>query len=1121
MRYPKHPLLGSLPPGKGVVQASAGTGKTYLLERMVVDFILQGVPLEKILLVTYTDKAALELKTRIRQILETLVSLEVPAHPVPDPAWDLGPDELALLGQALRSFDRASHSTIHSFCQRVLVDGAFEGGALLRQELADGKTLFDRAFRELLRTRFKGAPEAAQLFAEVLRGGWSVERLQGILEAAHGDRAQLLPEAFDLAPILARFQPAWLEAPASLETAFRAARVDGRKITPAMVRLPAFVELMASRPTPFAFLKGWDSEYLMTCCEKLTEGPGHDLGLWLQETQGGRIPAELLVVRLLLPPIQRRVAELKAAEGLYDYDDIILQTLQALQAPSGAGLVERVREKFSIAIIDEFQDTDQDQWKIFETLFNQDSHRLFVIGDPKQAIYGFRGGDLPTYHQAVKAILGAEAPRNLTENYRSTPAMIEAYNLLFTGGTGPEDWFFRDRTVYPLEAVVRAGNPNLEATTHAGAPLAPVTLLCIPRAAGGEHTRRQVAAILAREIKDLVQAGVVLTDTRKGLATVLGYGDVRVLVGTGNEGRLVARALARLGVPCVAFKQRGLFQTDEAKDLRDVLRAVEQPRDPGCRGRAMLTPFFGYRLADLEGLSAMPEDHPVLQRLQDWRKLGQERQFSQLLEAMLRDSGLIERLRLQSGNERALTNYLHLAELLAGTTGAFDLAAMTRQLHRWIEGQEQPAGEDPELQRLEGQDDAVQVMTLHASKGLEGGIVAVFAHSEGRKNVLHRFYQDGRRCATFGAGAALYEKEIELETNAEEERLMYVALTRAKAHLILPCYLEETKKGEPIHPKSDYRVVNRRIRALATVDPSHPELFCRKEVGLGGGPGTRTQAVDLSGWTLPELKPAPVFPYEQARQGARPTFNASYSSIMTRLKHLARRADSPPVELETEPAELPAKAEGLPRGPQTGQSIHELLEVEDTAQAMALDFRPWWQEPARRSRVRALLAEHDLAPRWDEPAAQMVHAALRVPLPDRAGPGAPLGVHDHLLREMGFQARFLDTGDFLNGSMDAVYERDGLAWFLDWKTDTLAAFDEDTMAAHVEEHFTVQCRIYTRVLLDWLGILDEAGYERRFGGIHYVFLRGGPAVLTFRPSWAEVQAWEPYFRELHEKVAHA
>jgi exodeoxyribonuclease V beta subunit len=348
---------------------------------------------------------------------------------------------------------------------------------------------------------------------------------------------------------------------------------------------------------------------------------------------------------------------------------------------------------------------------------------------------------------------------------------------------------------------------------------------------------------------------------------------------------------------------------------------------------------------------------------------------------------------------------------------------------------------------------------------------------------------------------------------------MYVALTRAKAQLILPCFLAE-KAGVALHPPSAYQVVNRRLRSIALDGGFRPDLFSRADAGPGEAAGPGTRDADLSGWTLPALPSAPVPDYAAARRRARPAFTTSYSALERCLEHQAPRPDAAPADPEPDAPGAEARAYALPRGAQTGQAVHELIELEDPAPSPA--FGPWWQDPARRARVRAALAEHGLAPQWDEEAAHMVHAALTVPLPARDGGAAPLGVHQHLLREMGFLARFLDTGDFLTGFMDAVYQRDGLAYFLDWKTNTLPEYGPAAVAAFVREHFTVQARIYTRVLLDYLGIRDEAGYQRRFGGIHYVFLRESPpAVHTFRPTWAEIAGWEPDLRELHRMVAHA
>ena len=1123
-RYPKPALLASLPPRSGVVQASAGTGKTYLLERMVVDFLLQGVPLEQILVVTYTDKAALELRTRIRQMLDTLVALEQDSGPAEDPAWEIEEPQRALLRQALRSFDQATIATIHGFCRRVLVEGAFEGGSLLRQELADGARLFEQAFRELVRLKFQPGPGARTMFEDVLAAEWSMEKLHGLLDEAGRERGRMLPDPAPLAGVLARFDPAWVDGE-GLAAELAALKIHGGTRNAALKRIPILKALMDRRPSPFTFLGGWDFTGLQACCLQLPPGPGLRLGQWLEATQGASLPPENLVIEALLPPIRAKVAEFKAAEGLFDHDDSILQVLRALRGPSAGTLVERIQAKYRIALIDEFQDTDQAQWQIFQCLFGGDGQRLYIIGDPKQAIYGFRGGDLPTYRQALASILAGAEPLELLHNFRSTPQVIEAYNDLFTGGATPEERFFRDGTVYPPGRAVQCGNPGLGAVTGAGAPVPPVRILRMATLTGGKSLQRRVAAVLAREIRDVVTAGVQFQDRAEPERDRrLHYGDVKVLVGTLKEGRLVAQALGRIGVPCVAFKQKGLFQSDQALDLLDLLRAVADPGDPGRRARALLTPFFGYRPADLDGLPALPEDHPVLRRLQDWHQLGRQRQFPQLLDAILERSGLVRRLRLASGNERALTNFLHLAELLsaAGGHGAADLEGLVRLLQRWVEQRELPPGEDAELQRLEGQDRAVQILTLHASKGLEAGIVAVMDLGRGKAPVLFRFHQDGQRCFTLGdAGKAAFQGPILEEANGERERLMYVALTRAKVQLILPCFLVAKADGSPVHPPSAYQVVNRRLRAIALDDAYRPDLYHRADVDLAEDAGPLAEAVDLSGWTMPALPAGPAHDYARARRAARPAFTTSYSALERQLKHRAAPADAAPADLEPDAPEAPARAYALPRGAQTGQAIHELIEGEDTAQAMALAFAPWWQDPGRRARVRGILALHGLAAPWDEEAARVVHGALTVPLPTLGGAAAPLGDHQHLLREMAFLARFLDTGDFLTGYMDAVYQRDGRAYFLDWKTNTLPGYGPAHLAACVAEHFTVQAKIYTRVLLDFLGILDAAGYERRFGGIHYVFLRDSPAAVhTFRPAWAEIQGWERDFRELHQMVAH-
>ena len=387
---------------------------------------------------------------------------------------------------------------------------------------------------------------------------------------------------------------------------------------------------------------------------------------------------------------------------------------------------------------------------------------------------------------------------------------------------------------------------------------------------------------------------------------------------------------------------------------------------------------------------------------------------------------------------------------------------------------------------------------------------------------LYRFHLGTQRAYTVGSKSGPYEQQIREEEAGEQDRLMYVGLTRAKALLILPCAILDTAKGQASHPASAYKVVNRRLRTLADQPAFRPDLFQRCAPTIPEKRDRTREAVDLSAWRMPACPAPEPVDYATARREARPSFTTSYTQLERILKQQAPPVDTLLADREPDAPDTPASAgDVLPRGSQTGQAIHELIEEEDSAAAMTQAFPAWWESPRRQETVRFTLSGHGLEPRWDEPAARMVHAALTVPLPNRDGSAAPLGVHDLLLREVAFLSRFEDTGDFLEGYMDAVYVRDGLTYFLDWKTNTVPPYSPEVLEAFYEEHFSIQAKIYTLVLLDHLHLDDEASYERGFGGIHYVFLRATPPALhSFRPAWATIQTWRQDLQALHTKVAH-
>ncbi len=1130
IRYARPAALAQLPAERGVIEASAGTGKTFTLERLVVDLLLRGRKLEEILVVTFTEKATLELNTRIRTMLETLAGLTVtPEKPVlapGDPAWELTPERQQDLAKALRSFDRATISTIHGFCRQVLQDGAFEGGSLLRQELVDGRSLFGRAFRSLLRTDFNREPHALFLRGVARDGGWSPERLEDFLWEVHQEEGHLEPGPVALDALLADLPEEILGAEAEiLQSLLTTPGVHASTKKAAPRRVPELIGLLASRPSAFELAAAWDYDGLTTASQKLPEGPGLALGRWLARVQSLLPTAESILAHTLLEPTRARLESLKAEEGLFDFKDMVHRVRDALRSGEpGAALARRLAARFQVALIDEFQDTDAAQWEIFRRIFLDQGLPIYVIGDPKQGIYGFRGGDLPTYEDAREAILGTAQPVELTENHRSTPAIIDAYNHLLTHQTPP---FFNAPNRYPTP--VTCGKQDLRFRNEAGDDLPPVRVLAV-RHAPKAPVYRTIAHTLALEIRELITGGAYLgpeeafekAETRAKVR--LGYRDVQVLVAKRKEGLMLAEALREAGIPYAFYKQDKLFETEEALDLLDLLRAIEQPRDRGRLARALLTPFFGYGPEALEGLPELAEGHPVLERLQGWRELALARAFPQLLDELIHGSGLTARLRLALQGDRALTNHLHLAELLiaAAREGSRDLADLIRLLSQWREGTAFPPGEEGSLQRLEAEPDAVQILTMHQSKGLEAPIVALFGFTGPNNQAkVHRYHENHRRCLWLGSKSGPKESFIKEEDDREAERLLYVALTRAEGRLLLPCFFEETGRSKI---SGVYRALNPVLRTVV-LGAEAPHLF---EVGeLRRDPSERPAPpapLDLSTWVPPVVPAGPPVDYESARRAARPVLTTSYTHLSGWAKEHGASAGAFERHGEQDQRGVALPPGDLPGGARTGQMMHALLEELDVEAAAAGDFEAWWTS-ARRSWAIYVLRRFGFDEAWAEPAARRAFQAVQVPLPDRDGKAAPLLAHDpgRLVREMGFLATYFEEPDFLTGAMDAVFQREGRTYILDWKNDLLDAYDGPALEAHVRHRYAIQVQLYTWVVLRWLRIETEAEYEAQFGGLHYVFLRGlpGQGVWFHRPTWIEVQGWQRDLLNLHTELTHA
>ena len=952
-----------------------------------------------------------------------------------------------------------------------------------------------------------------------------MESLEDLLWIAHSDGGEIHPRPEDWYPVRARFEAAWASRLPEIVAGWRQAKVHGSTVTAAEQRLApllACVQGAASDLELALALAKLDLASLLKAAEHPGQvGISRTFGDWLQAFSASAPTAEAVLARAFLPSIQDEMDRRCREEGLFTFSRMIQGVVDALGSED---LVRRLARRFDLVLVDEFQDTDPRQWEIFHRVFAA-SGRMILIGDPKQAIYGFRGGDLPTYQRACADLLQGQPPARLEQNHRSTPDMIEAHNELLLG-PGREDStaFFSDPGLY--RSPILCGNPALEA--RAGdARIPPVDLFRVDKASGARLWRRAALA-LARHLKHLKEAGIRFGENlgRAGeTGRRLGYGDMQILVGKASEGELLARTLRAEGVPCAFYKQKGLFSTREVEEWLDVLRAVDAPRDRSRQAPAFLSRFFGCTLEDLAGLPELPEDHPASVRLLEWNALARQHRYPELVTALLEGSGLTRRLLLCEEGLRALVNFRHVGELLleAATRETVRLEDLVRRLEGWRSGTEAPPSEEGDLQRLEGEEEAVQILTLHAAKGLQAPIVAIFAFGKGRTTSAHRFHAGGKRCLHLGPlppGRAGLKELVAREADEERQRLLYVAMTRAQAKLVLFAFEERRTDKTFKLLEGAYEVLNRVLLARG------PEGLPSALFEVMDLPFVRLEALaetpppDLAALRLPSL-PVPDLPdYASLRFRARPRVTTSYTALQHQLEEAFRGP---------RPQGLPSAPDPLPGGAHVGQALHELLAWADLGLVRETAGGTWTRQPGVQAAIEAALDLHGIPGRCAERVGQLVHTALSAPLP--LGPsGGSLRVCGaaRCLRETDFLTRWLEPDrsperDLLNGSIDLLCEQDGRAYLLDWKSNRLPDYTFASLDACVQASYLLQARIYLKASLAFLDIRDEADYERRFGGILYVFLRGLPEGGTWfhRPSWPEAIAWQQDLERLHQEVIHA
>ncbi len=1167
--------------GSRLIEASAGTGKTFTISALYLRLVLghgdehsafgrELLPPD-ILVVTFTDAATQELRDRIRARLVEAAQAYRGELAAPDPLlvqlladtdtaqW---PSCARKLDIAAQWMDQAAVSTIHSWCQRMLREHAFDSGSLFTQTLeTDQRELLAEVARDYWRLHCYHLHGAALNWVDShwhqpdLLLGRARVLLDQPLPAAEQDLQVLIDSGLQQAERqLVELKAPWLgwvdELEALLEQAREAKAFNGTKMN--RVHLAGWLDKLRSwaadvdqlkleigkgfeRLTPDGLAEIWKTGLP-------PQHPALDVMVGLQAELAAIRGPEQAALRHAAAWIKQRFESEKRRRAQMGFDDMLTRLDAALQGDNGERLAQVIRQQFPVALIDEFQDTDPLQYRIFDRIYRVESNdqdsALLLIGDPKQAIYAFRGADIFTYLSARAATAGRH--ENLDTNFRSSDAMVAAVNRVFEHAEAqfPRAAFlFREADENPLPFLPVKARGRKEVWSIAGQPAPALTAWYLPSEAplSAELYRQQMAERCASAMADMLLAGqrgdAGFAHPERGLQPVR-PADMAVLVRTGREAQAIRQALAARGVRSVYLSDKdSVLNTQQAQDLLRWLCACAEPGNDRLLRAALASTTLGLSWAELELLN---QDERLweqrVDQFRDYRRRWQRQGVLPMLHRLLHDFQLPARLLLQSDGERSLTNLLHLAELLQRAARELDgEQALIRHLRELIQQAGEGAGEDQVL-RLESDAELVKVVTIHKSKGLEYPLVFLpfISHSRPAKKGEPVRVHDGERSRLELEPDDATLRQADQERLGEDLRLLYVALTRARHACWLG--LADLKSGQ-----SKASVLHRSAIAylLAGGEP-----LPASEALVGWLQAWQPDGTALSVAPAPDIGQQCYQPLlaQSAELSARtPTHKrfaswwiGSYSALTISNEQPALPVDSALAERMTDDERqsrfVPLrKSESptihrFPRGPQPGTFIHGLLELAAAegfaalaAPAQALD----WLYPRCQRRGWG-----DWAPCLSEWLSSLLRRPGLVPETELALAALPPGQYQSEMEFM-FSAAHVDVQqidqlvcadtlhgvarsplqrDRLNGLfkgfIDLVFEHGGRYYVLDYKSNWLgqgpADYSDAAMATAMAEHrYDLQYVFYILALHRQLRArLPNYDYDRHMGGAIYWFVRG-------------------------------
>ncbi len=1158
--------LNQLPlSGIRLIEASAGTGKTYTIASLYLRLLLErGLSVKQILVVTFTNAATEELRDRIRkrmrEALQQLQGCDEQADPTLQQILDgIADKKIAVqtLKDAITLMDEAAVFTIHGFCQRMLSENAFESGSLFDADFITDEGDYLRAIAEdFWRSHFYQLPTDD---AEWVANNWKspLTLLGDVRRYLNRHELKIIPQVDEekLNTLLTRrqqliteVQQQWLKQgeqitellktyngfngnkyrKASLQQALDGMDVFSRQNNP--LNLPPRIDLLTTSKLATVMKKGFEppQHLFFGACDQLNSE-------WAEPEQLRRF----LILQQFIDYSRHTLTERKALHNVISTDDLLMHLRDALTGSSAETLAAHIAKQYPVAMIDEFQDTDPVQYAIFSAIYHQQSESaLYMIGDPKQAIYSFRGADIFTYMQARH---DTQQHYTLDTNWRSSSRLINAINQLFQASEKP--FIYNDDIQF--QAVNASPSADEKPLLINGEPVVPLQVWQVKREPEEKKPLSKAAAKSLLAQSTAQQIAKLLNQGFSGKATIGGKTlqphNIAVLVRSHSEAAAVQQALRDYHVASAYISRDSIFDSREAAAVARLLLAVLEPSNER-RLRACLCD-------ELMGLSAQQlfdnlEDEncweTLLQQFQNYHNQWRDHGFMSMFQALLHQQQVPQKLLSTEQGERALSNVLQLAELLQA---ASKVQHGMDGLSHWYHEQLQAKTESEERQlRLESDEALVQIVTIHKSKGLEYSVVFLpFIYgSMPTRNKEPLLFHDDQLNLTLDLGSKQYADHYTLadkERLAEELRLLYVALTRAK-HL---CYLAWGKINGAATSALAYLLHGNEMADLAD-----SELWQRWSDLAGQQPNTITLT------PLPEANNQVYLGSEsggellQARhfngQIERSWQVSSFSALTRSHGHSGLAMDYDAQQIITRSTRNAEDIFSFPKGATAGTMMHALFENIDFTQQHG---------PSIEEITTEQLAKYGFDERWQSVISQMVSDVLATTLDEETGLTLQQITEKQRLVEMEFHypignvnavqlnklmsglANYPGEGSALNfapqqgimtGFIDLVFEYQGKYYIADYKSNHLGNqvgdYEQAALAAAMQGHrYDLQYLIYTVALHRYLQVrVKDYCYEEHFGGVYYLFLRGmlpkvgdGSGVFFDMPEFELIEALDGLF----------